>query len=1468
MSNFKDNIDPETIDRARLVLIIFYPCTDVLRKILRKEISPDDLENKINTKDLRLNKQQLQLIREKDYSKFDITLLFAVLRNLCLIPEHKNTWGKKPDPQDRTVSANIERIRLIRNECVHGTESVFANKIFNERWKEIFDIVHDLECYLGTSTECQDEVKKLKTCQLTPDQSEPKFIEEILELNRRLDNLTDEVQTIRDVTKKPRYNDFHEQDIAGWRNDDKIYSETHSFQGMLEQVRQNTFTTFVGNPGSGKSATAHHIAIKLNEEGFDIVPIREIKEFQDLYSAHAQQVFVFDDVFGHLGFHINSYNSFKTYEDRLNDLELKKTKILFTCREVIFNHASISHTCTCLSDEHHLIYLHSESNKLSDQDKRDIMAAHGLDTSILTKEQRSRVSKMFPLSCKLFSKQEFKSYGAEFLINPVKLILRELDAMQKENKLHYASLVLMMFNENRLSDEDLSNEHYDENFKIIKTCVLQKCNTGHCDLTNALKEMKETYTQKHGNQFVFIHDTMLEITAHHFGRQFPELMLNYMNSDYIANYIKVEASNGAEREIAREIVDKEDVNKLHITLQAPQYERLAERLYRDLEKGELYNVFGNEALKNQIVLNYFIELLKRKTYVEVYSLFLSEMNDNMNIRRNRDKNDRDQYDSYNSLSEVKVHGILINEKYSKISVRAISWVVYYGHHQILQYLIDQIMKHKETVDDLFRNMYNKTSGMPPMSIKGSLELERGSENFLMMMNFSLAEINFAYLEPVIDEQYRLFCLSCYSGDLNTVKMLMNHVDKNVIRVGKNKKDRGYWGIYPFGIACFFGYEDIMMEILKEGIDVNQDNVLFQPLLDASARGQGCVVKKLIEAGAYVNATEYERNTPLIAACEKGEVETVKVLLKNGADVNQASYNEYYKCPEGMAVEEWNKMKHDENSVDFHREECETPLTVACKNGHVAVAEYLIEAGADVNVKKHDYGTPLTLACKNGHSKTVELLLKKEAKINIEDSDGKTPIAIALRYCHSDIVDMLINKVCSICPQYGSEISLMRACFEGKLSAVITLLKAKINVNTKNDIIMPVTVACIKGHQDIVDELVKSGADVNVRDGYHTLLTAACLSEHLNVVKVLLKAKADVNLNDEHQTPLIAACAKGNLSIVKELIEFGADVNQEYHSSIPMITACRTKHLSIVDMLIKAGADVNKIIEGSFFGTPLIAACWKNSFTIVDRLIKEKADVNLSFSDLTPLQVACREADLDIVKRLLEAKAQIHQNALLNACKPTIIRLDRRKKLSDLMKTLIEAGASVNGGEKHDSPLTIACSYGYLDVVKMLLEAGADVNLKRKLRTPLTAACFNGHLEIVKQLVEFGSDVDQVDECKTPLTAACFKGYLNVVEYLIKKGADVNLVDGYRTPLLSANVGNSLKIVKTLIQAHADVNSEYNGNTPLLDACRGRNFLVVKELIEAGADVNYKVKMISPLLMAYLGYDKYVIDALEEAGAKL
>lgn len=153
---------------ARIAKIIAGPLTDILRAVLRKEIRPSDLStivkelcSKSKPKRFLINKQQETLINSGDYSKFDIALIYVLLRNVCAIASHTNRWGNNPSPADRSVSANIERIRQIRNQFVHTSEFSISDIDFYKKCKEILDIVEQLQQYLGTSTVYRDKVQEI-----------------------------------------------------------------------------------------------------------------------------------------------------------------------------------------------------------------------------------------------------------------------------------------------------------------------------------------------------------------------------------------------------------------------------------------------------------------------------------------------------------------------------------------------------------------------------------------------------------------------------------------------------------------------------------------------------------------------------------------------------------------------------------------------------------------------------------------------------------------------------------------------------------------------------------------------------------------------------------------------------------------------------------------------------------------------------------------------------------------------------------------------------------------------------------------------------------------------------------------------------------------------------------------------------------------------------------------------------------
>lgn len=108
---------------------------------------------------------------------------------------------------------------------------------------------------------------------------------------------------------------------------------------MYGQVLSKPFVMFVGVPGSGKTATARHIALKLQEEDYDILSIKDIGDIATYCDAHKSQVFVIDDVLGKFSLDMNAYDLISRYKDNLLDATKNKTKVLLTCRQQVFrNH--------------------------------------------------------------------------------------------------------------------------------------------------------------------------------------------------------------------------------------------------------------------------------------------------------------------------------------------------------------------------------------------------------------------------------------------------------------------------------------------------------------------------------------------------------------------------------------------------------------------------------------------------------------------------------------------------------------------------------------------------------------------------------------------------------------------------------------------------------------------------------------------------------------------------------------------------------------------------------------------------------------------------------------------------------------------------------------------------------------------------------------------------------------------------
>ena len=105
-----------------------------------------------------------------------------------------------------------------------------------------------------------------------------------------------------------------------------------------------------------------------------------------------------------------------------------------------------------------------------------------------------------------------------------------------------------------------------------------------------------------------------------------------------------------------------------------------------------------------------------------------------------------------------------------------------------------------------------------------------------------------------------------------------------------------------------------------------------------------------------------------------------------------------------------QLLDDDANIDKADEQGDTALMLACWKGHVEVAGLLLDHAADVNRANSDDFTALMWACGEGHTKAASLLLERGANVNQTNKDGETAFKIARRNDHLETAaDLLFNK---------------------------------------------------------------------------------------------------------------------------------------------------------------------------------------------------------------------------------------------------------------------------------------------------------------------------------------------------------------------------------------------------------------------------------------------------------------------------
>lgn len=196
---------------------------------------------------------------------------------------------------------------------------------------------------------------------------------------------------------------------------------------------------------------------------------------------------------------------------------------------------------------------------------------------------------------------------------------------------------------------------------------------------------------------------------------------------------------------------------------------------------------------------------------------------------------------------------------------------------------------------------------------------------------------------------------------------------------------------------------------------------------------------------------------LIAASRKGYIDCVDFLLTAGASVNITENHGF------------------------------SALSEASNYNHYECVKRLLQANDILDLHSKDKRTALMRASINGHVECVGAILDDERflkGINAQNTYGSTALHLASHRCHVEVAERLVDNGCSmsIVDKYGNT-ALHAAAIDGSDDILLLIIKncPEIINWRRNDQRTAIMLAAQRGNTNAFEILLRAGADISLRD---------------------------------------------------------------------------------------------------------------------------------------------------------------------------------------------------------------------------------------------------------------------------------------------------------------------------------------------------------------------------------------------------
>ena len=885
-----------------------------------------------------------------------------------------------------------------------------------------------------------------------------------------------------------------------------MFVETEAYRYALEQCKRHKYITLSGVSGAGKSAMAYHIALQLEKDGYNILPVTNITEIKKYHDYRENQIFILDDPLG-----LSSFDSGKAEEVQSNSAAIDErftlgdSKIIFTSRKHVIGDNEISNSKSVVKQN--VIDLHNVRLKLSRNEKQKMFKnhTHNVEVKFDADDILGGDQSNFPLLCKMYScNTSFQKEGKSFFTDPFSAIICNIKEFRNLKELEYTALLLCTLCGGCFDVEAFTDGSCEKQQRLIYSILNTEYQYMPKNIVEAMNKLVDIYLVKEKTNFRFIHESLFEAVVYHLGKDYGADVFRRCPLDFIQRYLVIVKSRGE-------------------LLTTNECDLLADRNIVEINDGNFLDVFLNPYFDEDNILMSFmkkIDLLKTQE--------LTQMMLETKTRVNKQRID--------SLRTENIWNrmVTLNVLLERADVKAFHWVVALNFTILFYYIfarIDECLGRHNIGLNCISFLHTACfAGNTEMFTKiqktgnaGSLKEQCAPLNtsaLLMAVYSRKTEMAQLVIEstcvPLVDIQNLFECTALFDA----AAMGLYNMCALLIEKGADVHKLSKGGLSPLWIAAHEGHSDIVKLLLASKSDINYaDKDGVTPLHIAAERGREEVVRILLENDAEINLCDKENVSPLYIAAQNGFLNVVKLLLD-------------YKA-----------------KPDLQENNGESSLYIAARNGHKDVVNLLLENNGSVNLCDKDGVSPLNIACHNGHVDTVKNLLDHKAAINQLDTQRVSPLYIAAQNGHDKTVEALLENECHKAdvnlPDKNDVSPLYIACHNEHHETVATLLKHKANVNQRtNDGATPLYISAYRGNKGVMNILLQNDANVNISDNNAVSpLYMTAQNGHTECLRLLLDHGADVNSTDnEGISPLFIAVQNERTETVAFLLKNGGDVN--------------------------------------------------------------------------------------------------------------------------------------------------------------------------------------------------------------------------------------------------------------------------------------------------------------------------------------